>query len=211
MHLADLFYMIVHDETGAPRLHQAAVEYGLAAALLAELVHSGRIEIDVNERIRIMRRDPPSNLLGHEVFETLLVEPKEHPLRNWIRFFGLNSVTKVADRIARTGQLETRNVKGFMGLGPRKTVYVPVSGQDFEAQYAVLRMALLRCRITEPVWHWCAGLSYATGLWQQLLIDAPPESFRLLDWIVARELPVSGQPLVAATSAVISEAVFLHR
>lgn len=211
MRIADLFYMIIHDERGTSRLHKAATEYGLAAALLAELVRSGHIEIDPNERLRIVRRDPPQDLLAHKIMQVLLEERSEHPLRTWLKYFGLHAVADVAQRIAVTGQLEPKITKGFMGLGTRKTVYVPVRPQDFEAQFAVLRIALMRLKITDADWHWCAGLSYATGLSHQLLVDAPSESFNFLDWIVARQLPISGPPLITACSAVIAEAVFAHR
>lgn len=208
-HIADLFYTIAHDDTGTSRLNSHSLEFGLAAALLAELVHTGRLDINPEtERITVLRKDPPVDVLTHKVHDTLMAQREELPLRMWIRYLAMDAVKDVAERLERLGQVEPVK-RGF--LINRRTVYEPVDANAWEGAYAILRVALQKANIVDWERGWCAALAYATGLTRAMLDGTDTRAFRYLDWIVSRQLPPSGQALIMATSAVISESVYAHR
>src|SRR5258706_454509 len=65
MLLADDFFLIAHDDRdGKSRLSQRAVEFGLAGAMLGELVLEQRILCE-GPRLRVISREPPSDPLAH--------------------------------------------------------------------------------------------------------------------------------------------------
>jgi transcriptional regulator with XRE-family HTH domain len=102
--VADEFYLITHDSrTGRPRLHQHALQVGLAAGLLAELLLAQALHIDVDQR-RLELGPPdrvPDERLAQDVFG--LLKQEQHGLRTWLDFFAHTSVDDVALRLERAG------------------------------------------------------------------------------------------------------------
>lgn len=208
MHLADLFYKIAHHGgSGTSRLHPTTTGYGLAAALLAELMVSGHLDTD-GENVIVVSRQPPGNALSHAILDVLTAEPQYHPLKDWLRFFGRTAATDVANRMIRTGEIDVVTERRRFRT---QTFYRPVDAGQFEGPYGTLRIALLTQKIATWDFGWCAALSVATGLHHQLLADTNPQAREYLDWIITKQLPPYGRHLIDVTAAIVGGAVIAHR
>src|SRR5664280_2920095 len=102
--LADDYFCIAVDEhSGRPRASSRVTGFGLAAALLAELVLSGRLEIQADQ-VRAIDVEPPADGLRGWVHGQMVSHPQHRTLQTWLEFLGppaLDAVAAVPAVLAR--------------------------------------------------------------------------------------------------------------
>jgi transcriptional regulator with XRE-family HTH domain len=171
--VADEFYLITHDSrTGKPRLHQQALQVGLAAGLLAELLLAQALHVDVDRR-RLELGPPdrvPSEPLAQEVFG--LLKQEQHELRIWLEFFAQTSTENVALRLEREGLLRPkvsrRMFKDFTTWIPTN----PSAGSESRARLGYRLRQAQGPTDLEPLDYALVGLIAATDFEEVLLAGA---------------------------------------
>jgi len=216
--VADLFYKIAHFEQGHARLHPTAQGLGMSAALLAELVISGHLDIHPTTPadrtppalvVSVHRRVyPPPDLLQHEIFDTLVREREQRTVSEWLRYLAFSAEIKVAERLVRDRVLE-RSMHGSLR---RKTRFEPLDGTSFVGAHAHLATSLMNARqLSDNDWVWAAGLCFATGLHRDMVEPDPASRSQQYLLFLLRLLPPAGQTLMNTTQADIADAVLTHR
>jgi hypothetical protein len=118
LELADDLYFIAHDSvSGGARLHRTAVDLGLAAALLAEVLLAGwaAMEGGLLTAVDVRPAAPPDLAtracgpedvpLARAVWNQVVQEPWRHPLRTWLTVLAPDAEQRVVDRLAAAGHL----------------------------------------------------------------------------------------------------------
>jgi hypothetical protein len=200
--LADEFYLIAHsDTTGQTRLHQKAVAYGLASALLAELYLLERVTVTANG-VLVTSATPPNDLLAHKVLDHLLGEKQQHPVRDWLAFVGLTSAEDVATRLTRQGFLEMVESRKLFGV---TRSYVPVSMNDAAWPRARIVSKLSARMPMEASDQVLAGICYATGLIRDMLWGEAAQTGRIYLAQIIAELPSPLRTLINETEIAVSK------
>jgi len=201
----DLFLLAHHDVSGRPFLQSRATGIGLAGALLAELVLSGRIRVWADGVGQADRALPDDGLAGW-VLGLVLTERERHAPRDWLMFLATTAEQDVATRLEQSGYLtETTSRRPW-----RAHRWIPVDSDCAFAPLARVRAALDPAR--PPTVHGVvlAGLATACGLGSRLLPYAPPGARRWLDAAV-RQLSPDLRELIAQTQAAVDSALLSHR
>jgi hypothetical protein len=204
--LADDFFFAAHDDvSGRIRLTPRAAGFGLAAALLGELLLFRKITLQRDEVVVIDRR-PVNDVLVNAVLDDVVREPQTRPVRDWLRYFGRNSYDWVAQRMMRQGLVRIAETKRFRRAGG----YRPVDLNC--AAWPIVRVAQKLAR-QEPIVLpdvVLAGLITATGLDRYLRTEAVTEINEYLEYLTG-QLPRPLRVLIAETEAAIGDAVLHHR
>ncbi|SFP43977.1 Golgi phosphoprotein 3 (GPP34) [Amycolatopsis arida] len=207
--LADDFWFCAHDDvSGRCRLGPRAVGSGLAAALLAELVLAGGVDIE-NGEVVVVENRPPGEDVARAVFSEVAGEREVRAVREWLRYLGHHAYARVAHRLLRAGLVRSRSA-GFLG---RSTVYPPVDVNVAAWPRARLGLSVPgRPRWADVPIHdvVLSGLVVATGLYPVVFPDAPASTRDHVDGLVAR-LPRPLRALVVDTDTAMGVAVLHHR
>ncbi len=202
----DLFLMAHSDVTGKPLLQPRAIGLGLAGALLAELMLSGRICAGP-DGVAVADPTPPWDELARVILGALLSEREQRPVGDWLLFLARTAVADVARRLAQSGYLA--RVAGRRGW--RGGRWVPVDADCAFAPLVRVRPALVPSRpVTVPA-ACLAGLAAACGLAPRMFMYAPPNATRrCLDEAVGR-LDPGLRHLITQTQAAVDSAVLSLR
>jgi hypothetical protein len=205
--LADELYLLAHDEQGRPRTPERAVDLGLAAALLGELVLRGHVHIE-RGRLSLMDGALPADALAKTVLEQLVGHRQCRGLRIWLALLAGWSFESVGERLERQGHVtRTKKRRG------RPTRYVPVDHLIVETPVVRLRLQLTR-GLPEPGWNddsvlddpLLMGLTFGSGLAGWLLHDKPSSCLQFLAEIVSA-LPPELYELVADLHEAVGSSV----
>jgi hypothetical protein len=207
MLLADDFFLITHDDRdGRSRLHPRAVELGLAAGLLGELVLEQRITID-GPRLRVLSQDPPIDPLAHTSLATMIAEPQHRDVRTWLAFFGQTSIEAVAQRLIQLGMVQQIRVRRLL----RTTTRFIASDVNLPAGRVVRLRRLITgaqpLRVGDSA---LAGMANATGLTRFLLFDEDSDAIQRLA-VLVEALPPPLRDLVTQLEAAVGDAVLAQR
>ena len=205
--LADDFYLMSHDSvSGEPYLTDRVTGIGLAGALLGELALDRKIDLH-GEAVVVVDREPPADALTHRVLEYLLSE--QHPMRDWLAFFGQSAVDDVAARLVHLGVLARQRSRRPWRDGR----WVPISGNVAALPAATLCTRLIRGEPLTEQATVLAGLALATGLDHRVLWevrDAAPFALTELDTALA-ELDRPLRELIGHTEAMVGSIIASHR
>jgi len=166
--LADDFYLIGLDgRTNRPRLHTKAMNLGVAAALLAELVLANYIRIN-NGRIEVAYRHYAPEAREHaDMLSRIIAEP-QHLLPVWVSYFAQTATDVVQQRLVarRFMHVESR------GMLRTKQSHVPVDPMAVE--WRSLRIARVIAKRDIRTWEdlTIIGLIVATGLTEAVMWDS---------------------------------------
>jgi hypothetical protein len=205
--LADDLYFIVHDDhSGRSRLHPRAVQLGLAAALLGELMLADRITVH-SGGIHVCSQQPPADALAHTILDRLVGQQPHSDLRAELPVIAAGATEAVAHRLERAGQVRYVQVRRLARSTGR---WVPTD--PTQAAWRTARLHLLLSSHDEVTWHdvILAALLSAIGAMGRVLRDAEPQARTRLTAILA-ELPGSVIELVAHTEAAVGNAVLAQR
>jgi len=107
--LADELFLMAHDlQSGKSRMSDQAMGGGLAAALLAELVLAGCVEVGPGGRLGLGEYGPPPENLSEQLYEQTRnrLLGGEISVRDWLAAHGRTAQDAVADRLVRNGDLQ---------------------------------------------------------------------------------------------------------
>ena len=170
---ADQFWFASHGEyDGAPKLSPYALEYGLAACLIGELVLTEFVAVG-DGHVYVQRRTPaPADALDHQVLTDL---PRKAEVRQALQVVR-PLIDRVPLRMERQGLLKAEQVSKLMGLRSQ-TRWVPVSGTA--AAGPTVRLRVLGERIG-------AGRSTSSAHfgWSDVLLTAIAQATSLLDVVL---------------------------
>ncbi|MDW5325350.1 GOLPH3/VPS74 family protein [Plantactinospora sp. KLBMP9567] len=203
----DYFRLAHHDVDGRPRLHHRAVEIGLAAALLGELLSTRHIEVHDGHLV-VVNRTPPVDALSHTVLDSLLAESHRQTVRTWLLFLSQAARTQVASRLIRHGHLRAETSRRL--FGPPTTTYLPTDMNQAAWPWLSLSMRLRDGQQLSYEMTCLAGLALATGLDRWLLAGASSASVAYLREVVTHTWKPMRELLVH-TEATIGDAVLAHR
>lgn len=203
MLLADEFFLLAHDDmTGKPKLHLRVAGYGLAGALLGELILEGRITVR-SGAVSVLNQHPPSDALAHLVLDQLVNESEHRAVRVWLDYLGQNARDMVGDRLVRAGVVRRHEARRLLRAA---TTYRPVDINTAAWPVARLRGLLDRAetiRLPDAV---LLGLVVATDLTRPVLsrTECPPQVARILAALPPGLRELLAQIEAAAGAAVIS-------
>jgi hypothetical protein len=207
--LADEFFCLAHDDrAGRARCHPRVVGLGLAAGLLGELVLFDRITIE-DGAVRVIRRDPPADVLAHQTLALLVGQPQHTEVRTWLAFLADKASESVAQRLVLAGVWQREE---YRRLGRVRVSYLPVNSNA--VVWRAVRLARL-LTTGEPISNpdvVLAGLVTVTGLAHEVLWD--PEfrevgMARVSDVVTALPWPL--YHLLAYTEAAVGDAALTPR
>jgi hypothetical protein len=202
---ADDLWLIGHHETsGEPRLHSRPLGLGLAGALLAELVLGSRITI-VDERVRVLRSDPPPDSAAHSVLEQLIAEPGAD-LSRWLRVLAVGADEVVMQRLVVGGFVTGDEVRRRW----RTTVVFRPTDRTGAAWRGVRLRSVLNGDGPEPTWSdvVLAAVVEAVGLLPDVLWDGRATGETYLRRAMRHADPPI-RALVAAVATQVGDAI-LH-
>ncbi|MEU5943578.1 GPP34 family phosphoprotein [Micromonospora sp. NPDC047548] len=206
--LADEFFLLAHDDrSGRPRLHDAATNYGVAAALLGELAAAGSISFD-RGRLWVLDHRPPQDWLQHRVLARLVAEPQHTATRTWLAFLAETVPEQVAERLWQAGKVAPQQRR--RRLLRTSVVYVPTDTNVAAWSWARLSTHLREYKHLQPFDLALMGIATSCGLDQFILDGAGPSVFANL----RRQLQAAPQPmreLLADLDTAIGSAVLSHR
>jgi Golgi phosphoprotein 3 (GPP34) len=205
--LADDLYFIAHDDhTGRPQLHPRAVQLGLAAALLGELMLADRIVVQ-SGRIQVRNQQPPADALAHTILDRLVGQQPYSDLRTELAVIGGSAPDAVAHRLERAGLVQFVQTRRLIGSSGR---WVPTD--PTQAAWRTARLRRLLSSRDEVTWHdvLLAALLSAIGATGRVLRDADPQARNRLKAILA-QLPGSVAELVSHTEAAVGNAILAQR
>jgi hypothetical protein len=204
--LADDLYLLAHHEiTGKPHLQPRAAGLGLAGALLAELMLSGKIYLQP-DRIMVADRSPPGDGLARSVLGLLVSEPEQHAPRDWLLFLARTAAEDVALRLEQSGYL-TRISSRRPWRGQR---WIPVDADCAFAPFLRAKSALDSSKPVTAQNAAFAGLAAACGLGRQMALYLPPKAHHRLQE-AAQQLHPSLRDLITQTQAAVDSALLSHR
>jgi hypothetical protein len=204
--LADDLYLLAHHEiTGKPHLQPRAAGLGLAGALLAELMLSGKIYLQP-DRIMVADRSPPGDGLARSVLGLLVSEPEQHAPRDWLLFLARTAAEDVALRLEQSGYL-TRISSRRPWRGQR---WIPVDSDCAFAPFLRAKSALDSSKPITAQNAALAGLAAACGLGRQMALYLPPKAHHRLQE-AAQQLHPSLRDLITQTQAAVDSALLSHR
>jgi len=204
--LADDLYLLAHHEvTGKLHLQPRAAGLGLAGALLAELMLSGKIYLQPDQ-IMVADRSPPGDGLARSVLGLLVSEPEQHAPRDWLLFLARTAAEDVALRLEQSGYL-TRISSRRPWRGQR---WIPVDADCAFAPFLRAKSALDSSKPITAQNAALAGLAAACGLGRQMALYLPPKAHHRLQE-AAQQLHPSLRDLITQTQAAVDSALLSHR
>jgi hypothetical protein len=176
----------------------------LAAALLAELVLTGNVEVH-DGGVYVIRRELPDDPVGRATLAQLLEAPQHRQVQTWLAFLAETAVDAVGHRLTRAGYFRRVEQRRLFGA---RVVYLPVDAN--KAAWPEVRLARMLTH-AEPMTTpdaVLAGLVAVTGLAGHVLWDARTNDAGMdhLTRVVNR-LPGSLFGLLAATEAAVGQMV----
>lgn len=167
--LANDYYLIVHDDrTGRLQVPPDAARFGLATALIAELVLSGHLGVHGDGLYPLSSAVRPDNVLVGEVLRAVGDPGQERHVGMWIRFLAVDALGDVRGRLLTEEVLEARVGRGLLC---RKVTHPPVSSNAAAWPGIRLALSLSRCELLAPPDAVLTGIVIATGLLGRVLWD----------------------------------------
>src|ERR1700755_1297126 len=120
--LATDLWMLCHDTLDRrPLAHPSIVRSALAAALLGELLLTGRIDVD-DGALRPLSGPPPDDWLSHRVLDQLR-NARQLSVRTWVQASAQTAYDAVAERLVRLHLVRPAEQRRL--LVRREVVYLP--------------------------------------------------------------------------------------
>ncbi|WP_326549445.1 GPP34 family phosphoprotein [Micromonospora sp. NBC_01813] len=185
--LADEFFLLAHDDvTGRPRLPAGPLGYGLAAALLADLVDAGALRVH-DGRLWLAARHVPVDALGGWTLRWLGAEPAHRRVGTWLALLAPRAHGQVARRLTAAGVVRPRTVR--RRLLATAVVHVPTDTNRAAWAWARLSVRLQRREPLPTFEARLGGLCLVTGLDDFVLAGLPAAARRHLHRETAARLP----------------------
>src|SRR5574342_1034606 len=105
--LADELFLVGHDQySGKTQVSDAALDTGLAGAVLGELVLAGRVQVGDDTTIYTRDERPYGERVTDAALAEILKQRETHPVRAWVEYLREHARTMVAPRLIQAGLVE---------------------------------------------------------------------------------------------------------
>ncbi|WP_067500808.1 GPP34 family phosphoprotein [Actinoplanes sp. TFC3] len=206
--LADDLYLAAHDTVrGRCVLTPATLGLGLSSAVLAELILLRRLDLR-DERLVVLDDRPPPDLATTAVLGQLVREQRRG-VRDWIAYLSTGvAADLISRRLTRAGLVQRIATRGLFGTRLR---YVPADTVVTGRPGSRIRVAAERRELLGVPDLVLAGLVFATGLDQHVLVALDPRGRDHLFDQLRRRLPEPLHLLVGHAEAAVGDAVMARR
>jgi hypothetical protein len=148
LNLADELLLLVYDDAGAPRAGKQAVEYGLAGALLMELMLAGRLAVP-DQRVVVTDPSPTGDPLTDQALARIAADRRGRRPKGWIDPLSNGLRDRALDRLVQAGLLR-READRVLWVFPR-TRFPSASGSEPLPEGETRRRLLAAVDATGPV------------------------------------------------------------
>src|SRR5262245_63278391 len=107
---ADFFFMLHDLRSGKPHLPPRTTGFGLAGALIGDLILLGSVTV-TPAGLAVIDRTPPSDELARRALGQVLSEAEVHPLRTWLAFFSQEAANRVGQRLVQAGYVTPQRTR----------------------------------------------------------------------------------------------------
>ncbi|MEU8270968.1 GPP34 family phosphoprotein [Sphaerisporangium sp. NPDC049002] len=198
----DLFFVMHDDITGRMRLAPRLTGLALAAALVGELMLTGRVTVGLAARqIRLVPVDtaPTGDAVTQSALDHIVAEPS-HRFRTWLQFLARTAYADVAARMTAEGLLRPAS-------GRLTRRQAPVDPNTAAWPVGRLNLAIQRSQPLDAQDGVLLGLLTVTGGGRLVLWDQNPAYLSRS----RSALPLPLQELVTQTEAAIGDSVISRR
>jgi Golgi phosphoprotein 3 (GPP34) len=198
--LADEFFLVGHDEySGKPRVNAEVVHTGLAGAVLAELVLTGRATIADGFVVTRDQR-PYGEHVTDAALAEILKQHDAHPVRSWVEYLREDVRDMVSPRLVSAGLVQRVQMRSML----RHTVRFPAT----DPIRAIAPQARLRYIVDHPDMldsqsGMLAALVRVTGL-EHVIGAATGREARELLGRIADQLPENLRAIAAGVDAAVA-------
>jgi hypothetical protein len=198
----DLFFVLHDDATGRMRLSSRLTGLGLAAAVLGELMLTGRVTVELTDGwvgLALVDAAPTGDTLTQTALDHIIAEPS-HRFRIWLQFLARTAHADVAARMTADGLLHPPRGR----LSRRQA---PVLANTAAWPGGRLNLAMQRRQPLNLQDGVLLGLLVATSGGQLVLWDQNPTYLSAS----TAALPAPLQELIAQTEAAVGDSVISRR
>lgn len=198
----DMFRLCHHDRDGAPVLDLHMAGLALSAALLGELLLTRHVTVRKG-LVVVTDASTPPDVLAHKALEQIVREAKQHPLRTWLTYLGMDAYADVAGRLERAGHVRPQVSRRVF---TRTVRYVPTDTNAAAWPWARLARLLQRGESLDDFDTLLGGLAVAVDL-HRAALSGDEKAFvaRLRPLLANAAAPL--QELVTHTKAAAGDAV----
>ena len=196
--LADELLLLVYDDAGSPEAGMQVVDYGLAGALLMELMLAERVTVP-DKRVVVTDPTPIGDPLADQALARIAGEHRERKPKDWIGPLSKGLRERVLDRLIAAGLLR-REEDRVLWVFPR-TRFPSASGEEPLPEGETRRRLLAAADATGPVDQRTAALCAlvrALGIERVAVPDRPRREVRER----FQEIVVASWPADAARKAI---------
>jgi hypothetical protein len=155
--LADEYFLVGHDQySGKPQIDDAALDTGLAGAVLGEMVLASRIGVDEDTMIQVRDHRPYGDRVTDAALAEVLKQDQPHSARSWVEYLRGHVRTMVAARLVLRGLVQQQLT--------RQRRFPAVDPVTASAPQARLRFMLDRPGTADEQTSALGALTLATGL-----------------------------------------------
>jgi hypothetical protein len=199
--LADELFLIGHDDySGKAQCDQAALDAGLAGAVLGELVLSRRIDITDGLVVPRDRQNSRGETVGDTAFAEIVKQPGGHPVRDWVAYLREGARAAVGRRLVAVGLVEQVQGRGLL----RQTVrFVPTDPLKASSPRVRLRYMVDHPALLDEHTAALAGLVLSIGLDEVVAAGASRPIRDSLRGMVSR-LPADLHAVATGVEAVVA-------
>ncbi|GLW97956.1 GPP34 family phosphoprotein [Microtetraspora sp. NBRC 16547] len=195
-------YLIAHDPTGKPLIHQASLGIGLAGAVLLDLALSGRLDI-TQGRLSVYDRNPIGDSVADSLIPVILQDRDNRDTRFWIRKVAEDIYDRACGGLVAAGVL-TRVTKRRMGM-MTQTRYQPVDAAPVVRARSGVRQAVEAWEHPDARSAALCGLVGVLRLEAALHLSQPSGQIVGRLRSIAREHPRPVNDVIGVVEALISE------
>lgn len=160
--LADELFLVGHDQySGKALVSDAALDTGLAGAVLGELVLAGRLQVGDDTLVRVLDQRPYGERVSDAALAEVLKQREFHPVRAWVEYLRDHARTMIAPRLIQAGLIERVQARQMFRQVVRYPATDPVKAASPQAK---LRYLLDHPQNLDEQSAVLAGLVLATGL-----------------------------------------------
>ena len=200
--LADEFFLMAHhDVSGWPRLTPKIAGFGVAAAVLADLVVAGVLVVTPSGHFAC---PPPAVRVGgfeRQVAAWVAAEPGQ-PVPVWLGVLAEASVPAIGQRLAEAGVVRPVRVRRLLTA---RTVWEPADMNVAAWPWARLSTRIRRGELLDPFDSALARLCIGTGV-EGRFLGGGPQARERLDRLVS-PVPPQVDALLCELSAAVGRAV----
>lgn len=116
--LASQLFLVLHDPfTGKGQVSQELLEYGVAAAQLADLILVHRLWIDDDDQVVLGQQGQggPTDAVGDYVLGCVADQPRTYPARTWVTSLGTAVTDLVVGELVGAGVVRHEATRGLRG------------------------------------------------------------------------------------------------